>query len=220
MPSAEEIVKLFDFIGSLFCHQIRDRTLWIGGHYLPVCARDTGVFVGLLLGYLLPIFLARREAKGPPNLYVSSGMALPLWVDSFGQLFGFWSSTNDLRLITGLLFGTALAPLLIYALSMSPLKGKIPIISALQPRLAVLDDKESWLDIKALFIGIILSAILFIAIRSLVGSNLPLLYWILSIIIMGGIVWHFLVLPPMLLLAALAARLPRLKLLERERQNK
>jgi len=204
MLPAEEIVKFFDFIGSLFCHQRPDRTLSIGGHYLPVCARDTGVFVGLLLGYLSLVFLRNREAKGPPDLYVSSAMTLPLWVDSFGQLFGFWTSTNDLRLITGLLFGTALAPLLIYTLSMSPLKGKIPIISTLQPRITILDDKDSWFDVKALFSGIILSVILFIAIRSIVGSELSLFYWILAIVIMGGIVWHFFVLPPMLLLAALA----------------
>jgi len=211
MLSAEEIVKLFDFIGSLFCHQSPDRTLWIGGHYLPVCARDTGVFIGLLSGYLLLIFLRNREAGGPPDLYVSSAMTLPLWADSFGQLFGFWTSTNDLRLITGLLFGTALAPLLIYALSMSPLKGRVPIIGVLQPRITILDDKDSWFDVRALFIGIILSVILFIATRSIIGSGLSLPYWILGIIIIGGILWHFFVLPPMLLIAAFARLLARNK---------
>jgi len=203
MQLAEEIINLFNFIGHLVCHQRPERTLWIGGHYLPVCARDTGAFIGLLLGYALVPFLSKKEAKGPPNLYLSLAMMLPLWVDSFGQALGFWISTNDLRLITGLLFGAALAPFLIYALSLSPLKGKIPLIRKIQPETAVLDDKDSWFDAKALGFGIILSAILFFAIRSLVGSEFPLFYWMLSIPIIVEIILHFFVLPPLLLIAAL-----------------
>lgn len=203
MQLADEIINVFNFIGRLVCHQIPERTLWIGGHYLPVCARDTGVFFGLLLGYTLLPFLRRKEAKGPPNLYMSLAMTLPLWIDSFGQALGFWTSTNDLRLITGLLFGTALAPLLIYTLSLSPLKGKIPLIRDIQPKTVVLDDKDSWFDAKTLGFGIILSAILFFAIRSLVGSEFPLFYWMLSIPIIVEIVLHFFVLPPLLLIAAL-----------------
>ena len=203
MTLVEEIISLFNFIGSLVCHRRPDRTLWIGGHYLPVCARDTGAFVGLLLGYVMLLFLRRKEAKGPPNLYVSLIMMLPLWVDSFGQLFGLWTSTNYLRLITGLLFGAALAPMLVYALSLSPLKGRIPLIRKIEPETAVLDNKNSWFDAKALCISIALSVILFTAIIAVTGSEFPLFYWTLSIPIIAGVVWHFFVLPPLLLIVAL-----------------
>ena len=203
MALVEEIISVFNFIGSLVCHQRPDRTLWIGGHYLPVCARDTGAFVGLLLGYIMLLFLRRKQAKGPPNLYLSLVMMLPLWVDSFGQLFGFWTSTNYLRLITGLLFGAALAPMLVYALSLSPLKGKIPLIKNIGPETAVLDDKDSWFDAKALCTSIALSVILFIAIIAIAGSEFPLFYWTLSITIITGIIWHFFVLPPLLLIVTL-----------------
>jgi uncharacterized membrane protein/uncharacterized integral membrane protein len=203
MQLIEDIINVFNFIGRLVCHQRPERTLWIGSHYLPVCARDTGAFFGLLLGYILLPVLRRKEAKGPPNLYMSLAMTLPFWIDSFGQALGFWTSTNDLRLITGLLFGTALAPLLIYALSLSPLKGKIPLIRDIQPKTAVLDDKDSWFGAKALGFGIILSAVLFFAIRSLVGSEFSLFYWMLSIPIIVEIVLHFFVLPPLLLIVAL-----------------
>ena len=203
MTLGEEIISLFNFIGSLVCHRRPDRTLWIGGHYLPVCARDTGAFVGLLLGYIMLLFLRRKQAKGPPNLYLSLVMMLPLWVDSFGQLFGFWTSTNYLRLITGLLFGAALAPMLVYALSLSPLKGKIPLIKNIGPKTAVLDDKDSWFDAKALCTSITLSVILFIAIIAIAGSEFPLFYWTLSITIITGIIWHFFVLPPLLLIVTL-----------------
>jgi len=203
MALVEEIISVFNFIGSLVCHQRPDRTLWIGGHYLPVCARDTGAFVGLLLGYIMLLFLRRKQAKGPPNLYLSLVMMLPLWVDSFGQLFGFWTSTNYLRLITGLLFGAAVTPMLVYALSLSPLKGRIPLIKNIGPETAVLDDKDSWFDAKALCTSIALSVILFIAIIAIAGSEFPLFYWTLSITIITGIIWHFFVLPPLLLIVTL-----------------
>ncbi|MBO3840535.1 MAG: DUF2085 domain-containing protein, partial [Candidatus Brockarchaeota archaeon] len=95
MSLFEEIIGIFNFIGSLVCHQRPDRTLWIGGNYLPVCARCTGAYLGFLLGYVLIPFLSNKKAKGPPNLYISFIFTLPLWVDSLGQVFGFWSSTND-----------------------------------------------------------------------------------------------------------------------------
>jgi uncharacterized membrane protein len=203
MSLADEIIQIFGFIGKLVCHQKQERTLFIGGHFLPVCARDTGGLIGLLLGYILLLFLRRKRAKGPPNLYVLLAMMLPLLLDSFGQLFGLWESTNDVRLATGLLFGTALSPLLVYALTLSPLKGKIPLLKNLEPEAAVLDDQDSWFDAKALGIGIVLSGFLFFAIRSLVGSEFDLFYWMLSVPMIVEIIWHFLILPPLLLIAAI-----------------
>lgn len=205
MQLIEETIRVFNFIGSLVCHQRSERTLWVGGQYLPVCARCTGGYIGFLLGYALLPFFRRNRAKGPPNLYVSLAMTLPLLLDSFGQLFGLWVSTNDVRLITGLLFGSALSPLLVYALTLSPLKGKVPLLKNLEPEAAVLDDRDSWFDAKALGIGIMLSVVLFAVVRSLVGSEFALFYWVLSVPIIIEIVSHFTVLP-LLLLAATIAR--------------
>src|SRR5512136_2599421 len=112
MELTEEIIRILNFLGSLVCHQIQERTLEVGGHYLPVCSRDTGAYVGLLVGYGLVILFRRKRARGLPNLYLTLPMMLPLLIDSFSQLLGFWTSTPDIRLLTGLLFGTAMAPLL------------------------------------------------------------------------------------------------------------
>lgn len=198
-----DIIRFFNFVGSLICHQKPERTLWIGGHYLPVCARDTGVFIGLLTGYALLLFLRRRKARGPPNLYLTSAMILPLFIDSFAQLFGFWTSTNDVRLLTGLLFGTALAPMLVYALSMFPLNGKIPLLRRIQPETAILDDKNSWFDARALSFGIVLSIIVFVIIRSIVGNDFVLFYWLLSVPIVSGAIWHLFLLPILLLIVCI-----------------
>jgi uncharacterized membrane protein len=194
-----EIIWLFNFIGSLVCHQRPDRTLWVGGHYLPVCARCTGAYLGFILSYALLPFLSRKNARGPPNLFISLILTLPLWVDSIGQALGFWSSTNDARLITGLFFGIALAPLLVYVLSLPPFKSKIPVLKRIQPEYAVLDDKDSWFNVKAQFLSVIFSIIVFLMIRLMIGSSFFLFYWMLSIPIFLGIVLHFLVLPILLI---------------------
>ncbi len=204
MQWTDQLINLFNFIGSLICHQRPDRTLFVGGHYLPVCARDTGIFVGLIVGYLLIIVFRNKKAKGPPNLLVAMAMMLPLLIDSFSQLFGFWTSTNDLRLLTGLLFGSALAPLLTYALALPPLNGNLPFLRNLVPAAVAPDSKDYWLSAKSLCIGIAFSCVLFFAIRAVNGSELVLFYWMLSIPLIIVAIMHFFVLPILLLISALA----------------
>ena len=203
MDFLEEMVKLFDFIGRLVCHQRPERTLWIGGHCLPVCARDTGAFLGLFLGYSLLLFLRRKEAKGPPNLILTLAMLVPMLVDSFGQMFGFWTSTNDVRLVTGLLFGMALAPFLVYAISLASFGSKIPLAKAILVKNADVDDKYACLGVRELGVGILLSGVLFICIKLIVGSEFSLFYWVLSIPLIAVIISHILVLPSLLLVAIL-----------------
>ncbi|MEM2247573.1 MAG: DUF2085 domain-containing protein [Thermoproteota archaeon] len=199
MSLFEEIIGIFNFIGSLVCHQRPDRTLWIGGNYLPVCARCTGAYLGFLSGYVLVPFLSDKKAKGPPNLYVSLILTLPLWIDSIGQTLGFWISTNDIRLITGLLFGVSLAPLLVYALSILP-SSNIPVLKRIKPETAVLDEKDSWFNLKAQAISILLSIMLFLTIRMITFFNFPVFYWIISIPIVFAIVLHFFILPIILII--------------------
>jgi uncharacterized membrane protein len=203
MEFLEEMAKLFDFIGRLVCHQRPERTLWIGGQYLPVCARDTGAFLGLLLGYSLSLFLRRKEARGTPNLILTLMMLVPMLVDSFGQMFGFWTSTNDVRLVTGLLFGVALAPFLVYAISLAPFSSKIPVAKAMLVKNADVDDRHACLGVRELGVGILLSGVLFICIKLIASSEFSLFYWVLSIPLIAVIISHLFVLPSLLLVAIL-----------------
>ena len=204
MSWVEGIINLFNFIGSIVCHQKPERTLVVGGHPLPVCARDTGAFIGLDIGYITLLFLRDKDASGPPNLFLTLVMSAPLYVDALGQLFGLWTSNNDLRLFTGILFGMPLAPFLVYVLSLSFIKGKVPLLKRIQPKNADLDAKDSWFGIKAMGTNIFISILLFAGIKSIVGNEFFLFYWLLSIPIILGIAWHFLVLLPTLAAIALA----------------
>jgi uncharacterized membrane protein len=203
MQLLEEIAKFYDFMGSLVCHQRPERTLLVGGRYLPVCARDTGAFLGLLLGYALLLSLRKKEAKGPPNLILTLAMLIPMLVDSFGQMLGFWISTNDIRLITGLLFGAALAPFLIYAISLVPFGSKIPIVKKMLVKDANVDDRNACLGLRELSLGILLSGVLFVGVKLVVNSDFSLFYWVLSTPLVAVIIWHLFVLPLVLLVAVL-----------------
>lgn len=196
------ILFLFDFIGRLVCHQLPERTLWVGGYYLPVCARDTGAYLGLLLGYfLLP--LRRKEACGPPNLWITSMMVAPMIIDAVTQWIGLRTSTNELRLITGLLFGIALSPLLVYLLSVIPSSKRVPILRKYLPETAELDNKNPWLSNWALILGSLVAVASFLTIISVVGSINPLFYWALSSLIIISVIWHIILLPIFLVILLL-----------------
>ena len=66
-----------DFFGHGFCHQIHERTLEIGGVYFSVCARDTGIYLGLVITVVLICFLhsSRFSHRFNPSLSRHSGHA-------------------------------------------------------------------------------------------------------------------------------------------------
>ncbi len=195
MASLEDaIIYFFNFIGHSVCHQIPERTLWIGGNYLPVCARDTGAYLGLCIGYLL-LPLRRKEACGPPNLWITSLMVTPMIIDALTQVLGFRTSTNELRLVTGCLFGVALSPFLIYLISLITLSRKLPIVGNFLPKGVKLDAKDSWLSSRSRGLGLLATIALSFAPNSTVGSAKSIFYWLLSPLIIGAIIWHILLLP-------------------------
>lgn len=147
--------------------------------------------------------LRRKEAKGPPNLILTLAMLLPMLVDSLGQMLGFWISTNDIRLTTGLLFGVALAPFLIYVISLAPFGSKVPIIKKILVKDASVDDRNACLGVRELGLGILLSGVLFVGVKLVVNSDFSLFYWVLSTPLVAVIIWHVFVLPLVLLVAVL-----------------
>lgn len=195
MDSIEDIlIDAFNYIGHLVCHQIPERTLRIGGLYLPVCTRDTGVYLGFFAGYLL-LSMRRKQACGPPNLWIMLFMVIPMISDAVTQYIGLRTSTNELRLLTGLSFGTALSPFLVYLLPTVPLSRRLPILRDFLPKEVRLDDNDSWLSSKALVFGSLIDCALFLLINSIVGSTNHLFYWLLSPIVIISTILHIFLLP-------------------------
>ncbi|HIH02187.1 TPA: DUF2085 domain-containing protein [Thermoplasmata archaeon] len=89
------------------CHQLAERSYFLNGNQMPFCARDLGLFVGLMIGFGIATFLS---VQINPVLLLF-GLA-PMGIDGGVQLVTEYESTNPLRLATGIVAGAALALLL------------------------------------------------------------------------------------------------------------
>jgi len=117
-----ERLEIIWFLCSGICHQIPERTLHYGGRPLPLCARCTGTFTGVLVGFVV-LWASGLGRRG----------RLPTWRQAWplAALAGWWAvdglnsflalvigygplyqPSNALRLASGLGLGVALAGVL------------------------------------------------------------------------------------------------------------
>src|SRR3972149_3375635 len=61
----EGVLGKADAIGYSVCHRIAERSFTIAGRQMPLCARCTGMYLGMLTGLLFQLPYGRR-AEFPP----------------------------------------------------------------------------------------------------------------------------------------------------------
>ncbi|MGL4655278.1 MAG: DUF2085 domain-containing protein [Sarcina sp.] len=88
------------------CHQKPERSFFIKGQQMPICARCTGILIGYIIGIILCFFI-KNESIITPIL-----LATPTGIDGFGQLFEKWQSNNFRRCFTGIFAGIGLVLLI------------------------------------------------------------------------------------------------------------
>jgi uncharacterized membrane protein len=105
--------SFFTALGYGLCHQLPERSLFAGGFQLPVCARDTGIYLGFAAALIVLALIARGRRPGElprwPVLLIIGAFVAAMAYDGFTSYAGLRSTTNDLRLITGLMTGWGLA---------------------------------------------------------------------------------------------------------------
>ncbi|MEM4389860.1 MAG: DUF2085 domain-containing protein [Candidatus Micrarchaeia archaeon] len=78
------------------------------GFKFGMCARDTAIFFGMLVGGLAAPFVVGARGTRWPNKWLLVAAMVPIAVDGVTQLLGLRESTNALRLLTGGLIGVVM----------------------------------------------------------------------------------------------------------------
>jgi len=111
-----------DAVGYAVCHRIDARSFHLGDRQLPLCARCTGIYLGVILG-LAAMAVGGRSRAGmlPPRgvIAILVGFIALMGFDGINSYLTFFPSLphlyepqNWLRLTTGTLNGLALAALI------------------------------------------------------------------------------------------------------------
>ena len=103
---SQVVYKLF----SGACHQIPERSFYLWGFPLAVCARCAGLYAGAAAGLLAYPLLRRPLARtdAPPRAWLLLAV-LPTSVDLLLGVTGLWENTHLSRFLTALLAGAAAA---------------------------------------------------------------------------------------------------------------
>ncbi|RCX10521.1 putative membrane protein [Anaerobacterium chartisolvens] len=112
------IEGFFRIIGSLICHQLPSRTIYLQGCQLPMCARDTGIYIGIFISLAYSFCTGKFKSDRPPHVFTSVILCLimlPMMADGVTSYMGIRSTTNEIRLFTGIFFGIPIPFLLIPA---------------------------------------------------------------------------------------------------------
>jgi len=90
---------------SHLCHQLPERSFFIEGHPLAVCARCTGIYAGFAVAAVLyPLARSLMQIEAPARKWLFIAAA-PLAIDFTIEFSGVWHNTHSSRLSTGAVLG-------------------------------------------------------------------------------------------------------------------
>jgi uncharacterized membrane protein len=95
-----------------------ERTIHIGGIPLPLCARDTGIYLGGAIALIYCIVRGKLKSDKVPSIPISVILALstvPMMIDAVSSYISIRQTDNTARLMTGIFFGMPIVLFLIPA---------------------------------------------------------------------------------------------------------
>jgi uncharacterized membrane protein len=160
-PTSFALGKM-DAIAYAVCHRIPERSFFLGGQQLPLCARCSGTFLGVLLTLVTLTAAGRARASRlpPPRVLIVLVSFIVLWafdgINSYLALYPgaphLYEPQNWLRLTTGMLNGIALGTLVfsIFQFSLWRSPQSRPAVQGLR-------ELAGLLALSALLIGLVLT---------------------------------------------------------------
>ncbi len=101
---------LVDVLTGLICHKLSERSLFIDGNFLPLCARCTGIYIGVFLSFLFIYIKGRFSSLKPFSISctVYAVFLLPMLWDGYSSYLNFRETSNFIRLLTGTALGATI----------------------------------------------------------------------------------------------------------------
>jgi len=97
--------------GAVVCHQLPERSFAWAGQQWPVCARCSGLYLGVVLGLMAWLLVRRmvdpRRVDQRRALSWLAMAAVPTAVSWASGVVGFWDGTNVIRFALALPLGIA-----------------------------------------------------------------------------------------------------------------
>lgn len=162
LNSPEGLLGKADAIGYAICHRIDSRSFHIGNLQMPLCARCTGIYLGVVLGITLMAVAGRGRAglsSPAPVIFTFVAFIAIMGVDGINsyltlipRLPHLYEPQNWLRLITGMLNGLAVTGL-VYPIFNQTLWGNWEH----QPTIANFRELGGILVVAAVVVGIVLT---------------------------------------------------------------
>ena len=116
------LIERLRALDSGICAQLPTHSFYPGGQRLPLCSRNTGIYLGLGIGVMAIFARGKGRSARMPQGWVALtllGFVALMGIDGFNSLFldlhlpHLYQPNNLLRLTTGLLTGTAMAAFLV-----------------------------------------------------------------------------------------------------------
>jgi len=92
----------------VMCHGLESRCLILWDTAMPICSRCVAIYGGVIIGILAFASIGLLRSH-PPPLSGLIALTLPLALDGISQAIGLRESTNELRVVSGILAGSGFA---------------------------------------------------------------------------------------------------------------
>ena len=102
------VANLIYLLFSPSCHQLPERSFFLFGYKLAVCARCTSIYFGFLVTSLIYPLFKKVDDRETPGKWLLIFSLIPMGLDGGIQLLTRYESTNLIRAITGGIFGLIL----------------------------------------------------------------------------------------------------------------
>lgn len=90
------------------CHQMPSRSFFLFGYSLAVCARCLGIYIGFLAGTAFYPLLKGFSSLSLPKNRTFLLLSFPIILDTIGNFFHIWSTSNEIRFFIGFFWGIIL----------------------------------------------------------------------------------------------------------------